>query len=96
MSSVEKAIRSIVDEVVAEAERRILEQIRLQPDKTMDIRETTEHLGVSEKLLYRLCQAKSIPHERYGVSGSKRPTIKFRLSDLEKWRSKQRSLNYVD
>lgn len=92
--SLEDAVRSIVNEAVLAAEKRILERINSQPDKAMDIPEAAEHLGISEQLLYRLCREKQIPHERYGVSGSRKPTIKFRMSDLEAWRAEQRASNY--
>lgn len=90
----EVAIRSIVDEQVAIAENRLRAEFSGLIDKTLDVSETAAHIGVSEKLIYRMCQEGSIPHERYGVVGSRRPVIKFRLSDLEEWRAKQRSANY--
>lgn len=90
----ENVIREIVTEQVAVSEKRIREELSGLIDKTLDVAETAAHIGVSEKLIYRMCQEGSIPHERYGVSGSRRPVIKFRLSDLEIWRAEQRYTNY--
>lgn len=94
MKSIEEAIRELVAEEVAAAEKRLRESLLAQPDKTLTVPEAAEHLGVCEKLIYRMCQERQIPHERYGGVGSRRPTIKFRLSDLESWRSEQREKNY--
>lgn len=93
--SIEATIRTMIAEEVAAAEKRILEQLSGQTDKTLDVPEAALHLGISEKLVYRLCQQKQIPHERYGIQGSRRPVIKFRLNDLETWRAEQRAENYV-
>lgn len=93
--SIEAAIRSLVAEEVAAAEKRIIENLSGLTDETLDVPAAAMHLGISEKLVYRLCQQKQIPHERYGVQGSRRPVIKFRLNDLEAWRAEQRAANYV-
>lgn len=93
-NSIEDAIRAIVAEEVSAAEARLRDKLQAQTDRTLDVSGAAEHLGISEKLVYRLCQERQIPHERYGVSGSRRPTIKLRLSDLEAWRAEQRKVNY--
>ncbi|WP_411553302.1 helix-turn-helix domain-containing protein [Paenibacillus lautus] len=94
MTGLEEAIRSVVVEVIAEeiaaVEQRILAQLPMQFDQTLDVHEAASHIGISEKLVYRLCQEGSLPHERFGVSGSRKPTIKIRLSDLENWRAEQK------
>lgn len=94
MIGLEDAIRAIVAEEVAAVEKRLRSELSKVIDKTLDVSEAAAHLGISEKLIYRLCSTGSIPHERYGVPGSKRPVIKFRLTDLETWRAEQRSANY--
>lgn len=93
MLGLEEAIRAVVAEEVAAAEKRIMAQLPSQFDRTLDVHEAATHIGISEKLIYRLCKEGSIPHERYGVLGSRKPTIKLRLSDLEEWRSEQRMAN---
>jgi len=93
--SIEAAIQAIIDSKVADAEQRLLAKLSGHTDRTLDVTEAALHIGISEKLVYRLCQQKQIPHERYGVQGSKRPVIKFRLGDLEAWRTEQRSANYI-
>ncbi|MDT0123925.1 helix-turn-helix domain-containing protein [Paenibacillus sp. RRE4] len=90
----DSAIRTIVSEQVTEFENRLRAEFAGLIDKTLDVSEAATHIGVSEKLIYRMCQEGSIPHERYGVTGSKRPAIKLRLSDLEAWRAEQRAANY--
>lgn len=92
-SSIEEIIRSIVADEVAAAEKRIRSELSEFADRTMDVVEAAAHIGISEKLVYRLCQERTIPHERYGVTGSRKPTIKFRLADLEAWRAEQRAIN---
>lgn len=92
--ALESAIRSIVSEQVSIIENRLRAELTGMSDRTLDVAETAAHLGVSEKLIYRMCQVGSIPHERYGTPGSRRQVIKFRLSDLEAWRTAQRAENY--
>lgn len=95
MNGLEDAIRAMVAEEVAAAELRILAALpKYVENRTLDVREAAEILGVSEKLIYRMCQEGSIPHERFGITGSKKPAIKFRLSELETWRAEQRAANY--
>ncbi|SEO12249.1 helix-turn-helix domain-containing protein [Paenibacillus sp. OK076] len=94
LTAFEDVIRAIVSEQVIDSENRLRAEFSGLIDKTLDVTKTAAHLGISEKLLYRMCQEGSIPHERYGVSGSRRPVIKFRLSDLEVWRAAQRAVNY--
>lgn len=91
MTAIEDAIRAIIAEEVAAAEQRITALLPAHVDRTLDVREAAKHIGISEKLIYSLCKTNDIPHERYGVSGSRRPTIKIRLSDLEAWRAEQRA-----
>lgn len=97
MTGLEEAIRSVVAEVIANeiaaVEQRILAQLPSQFDRTLDVHEAATHIGISEKLIYRLCKEGSLPHERYGVSGSRKPTIKIRLTDLENWRAEQKISN---
>jgi predicted DNA-binding transcriptional regulator AlpA len=93
-SALEDAIRSMISDYVSIAENRLRAELAGVIDRTLDVAETASHIGVSEKLIYRMCQEGSIPHERYGTFGSKRQIIKFRLSDLETWRAKQRVVNY--
>ncbi|MEK8215553.1 helix-turn-helix transcriptional regulator [Paenibacillus sp. FSL L8-0463] len=92
--ALEAVIREIVSEQVIDSENRLRAELSGLIDKTLDVAETATHLGVSEKLIYRMCQEGSIPHERYGTLGSRRQAIKFRLSDLEAWRATQRAANY--
>ncbi|WP_020620180.1 helix-turn-helix domain-containing protein [Paenibacillus daejeonensis] len=91
--SIEQMIREIVVEEVAAAEKRIRAEMESVNDETLDVSAAAARLGVSEKLIYRMCQQRIIPHERYGGIGSRRPTIKFRLADLEAWRAAQRVAN---
>ncbi|AIQ70400.1 helix-turn-helix transcriptional regulator [Paenibacillus graminis] len=90
----EDVIRAIVSEQVIDSENRLRAELNGLIDRTLDVAETAAHIGVSEKLIYRMCQEGRIPHERYGTSGSRRQVIKFRLSDLEAWRAEQRAANY--
>ncbi|WP_269055692.1 helix-turn-helix domain-containing protein [Paenibacillus tundrae] len=94
MIAFENVIREIVSEQVAVSENRLRSELSGLIDKTLDVAETATHIGISEKLIYRMCQEGRIPHERYGASGSRRPVIKFRLSDLEAWRAEQRYANF--
>lgn len=90
MTDLNEAIRSIVAREVAAAEARILAALPSHmANRTMGVKEMAEMLGLSEALIYRMCERQIIPHERYGIPGSKKPAIRFRVGDVEAWREKQ-------
>jgi len=91
----EAAIKEIINPLIDASERRMLAQISQYGDVTMTVQEAAEHIRISDKLLYSMCKRKLIPHERYGMPGSARTTIRFRLLDLEIWRAEQRAANYI-
>ncbi|MED4122637.1 helix-turn-helix domain-containing protein [Halalkalibacterium halodurans] len=96
MKMVEEFYQSIISAAADQVEERILERLQHMniKDRTLDIREASEYTLISEKLLYRLCQEKQIPHIRAGVQGSKKPKILFRQSTLDSWMREQERLNY--
>jgi excisionase family DNA binding protein len=55
--------------------------------ETLTVKEAAERLGVSDKLVYALCAAGKIVHERYGLG---RGTIRIPLEALEEYRKKAR------
>lgn len=65
-------------------------------NKSMDINETAEYLGISKELLYKMCAQKLIPHTRLGDENSKKARIIFRSSSLETWRDEQEKNNYIE
>lgn len=95
MKTIDDIVREIVSAEMAKVKEQLLSDLRAYEDKTLDVLEAAEYLDISDKLIYRMCQQKQIPHERYGSIGSKRAVIKFRLHDLEVWRSEQRDSNYI-
>ncbi|CAJ1315960.1 helix-turn-helix domain-containing protein [Paenibacillus nuruki] len=64
-------------------------------NKSMDINETAEYLGISKELLYKMCAQKLIPHTRLGDENSKKARIIFRYSSIEAWRDEQEKNNYI-
>lgn len=88
--------QSIVSSAVEQVEEKILKRLEGMNirDRTLDIKEASEYTLISEKLLYRLCHEKQIPHIRAGVQGSKKPKILFRQSSLDRWMQEQEKLNY--
>ncbi|GGF86426.1 helix-turn-helix domain-containing protein [Paenibacillus aceti] len=94
MTGLEEAIRAIVVEEIAAVESRILALLPEQLDRSLTVHEAADYVRISDKLMYQLCQEGIIPHERYGVPGSRKPKIIIRLSDLEAYRAEQRASNY--
>ena len=90
MSNIDKLFTALVEEAAAEAEKRVLEQMQsLAPNRVLSTKEAAEYLGISDKLLYRLCSEKRIRHIPAGKKGSKRPVILFRQSTLDAWLREQ-------
>lgn len=94
MSGLEEAIRAIVADEVAAAERRLRESLSVQPDRTLSFAEACEYLHMSEYTLRRLCREKHIPHRTYGADGSKNPRYWFRTASLDRWIRDREEANY--
>lgn len=63
-------------------------QMSISQDRTLDIPQAAEHLGISDKTLYTMCKQKKIPHRRLGSR------ITFSLSSLDAWGREQERINY--
>jgi len=89
----------IVDHVETKLMPKILEQliskIDVIQDRTLDVIEASEHIGISKELLYRMCAAKQIPHVRIGVEGTRKPKLLFSTRTLTIWKREQEQLNYL-
>lgn len=89
----EKVAADFMDAVVDRLAERLLPVVtdRLKAqypkelDRAMTIPEAAEYTGISERILYRMCQQGQIPHYRAGVIGSKKPKIQIRKSRLDAW-----------
>lgn len=64
-------------------------------NKSLDINEAAEYLGISKELLYKMCTQKLIPHTRLGDENSRKARIIFRSSSLEAWRDEQEKNNCI-
>lgn len=95
MDAIARAIREIVAEEVAQAEKRIRENLSIAPDRTLSAKEAAEYLHMSEYTLRNLCRAKRIPHRIHGSEGSKNPRYWFRTSQLDNWIREQEDQNYI-
>jgi len=92
--SIEVAIRAIISEEVAAAERRILKSLAVQSDTTLTFQEACQYLHMSEYTLRNLCKTKRIPHRTVGADGSRSPRYLFSSASLDKWSKEQESKNY--
>jgi len=81
-----------------ELRTELLDELRAElgakPDRTLDIRQAAEHLGLSENLLREMCRKKRIKHIPAGAESSRRPHYLFRLSSLDAWQREQEDANY--
>jgi excisionase family DNA binding protein len=91
-----RAIHSHIEEMIAEAEHRILAQIQhaAQPDRTLDFKEAVEYLHIPESTLRRMLREKRIPHRTHGSDRSKNPRYLFSTHRLDAWVREQEDLNY--
>lgn len=94
MTALEQAIRDIVAQEVAKAERRILESLSVAPDRTLSFSEACEYLHMSDYTLRQLIRQKRIPHRVYGADGSKNPRYLFSSRRLDQWIREQEEMNY--
>lgn len=95
MNQLEQAIREIVAEEVATAEKRIREELSLEADKDLTFSEACQYLNMSEYTLRKLVQTKRIPHRVYGAAGSKNPRYFFSRRRLSQWKREEEERNYV-
>lgn len=91
VSTFEKLFSALVEEAATLAEKRVLEQLEnvAVPDRVLNVKETAEYLGISEKLVYQLCSEKVLPHIQAGGLSSTKPRILFRQSTLDRWLQEQ-------
>ncbi|NGP62673.1 helix-turn-helix domain-containing protein [Paenibacillus thiaminolyticus] len=94
MTALEQAIRSMIAEEVAAAEKRIREELGYQ-DRTLDIQEAATYISspskpVSTKTLYGMCERREIPHRRVGSR------IFFSTAALDRWGREQDRKNYAE
>jgi len=94
MTALEKAIADIVALHVAEAEKRIMEQISAASDRTLTFTQALDYLRMSEYTLRHLCKSKRIPHRTVGAEGSKSPRYLFSTVSLDKWKREEEARNY--
>ncbi|ASA20901.1 helix-turn-helix domain-containing protein [Paenibacillus donghaensis] len=94
MNAVEQAITEIIITQVAAVEKRIMERLSLEKDKSLTFTEACDHLNMSEYTLRNLCKTKRIPFRTIGVDGSKSPRYVFRLNSLDRWIKEEEDRNY--
>ncbi|WP_371369703.1 helix-turn-helix domain-containing protein [Sporomusa rhizae] len=83
---------SLVDEIAATVERRVIERLQQLPvgqDRRMSAQEAADYIGIVRNTLYVLCKEKQIPHITIGAKGSKKPTLIFQQSTLDEWLRQQ-------
>lgn len=87
MAAIDTLYQSIVADVVAEVERRVLEQLQTVAvsDRRLDAQEAADYLKISRKTLYTMCKEKQIAHIPVGAKGSQKPNLIFRQSTLDAW-----------
>jgi excisionase family DNA binding protein len=87
MTPLDSLYTSLVADITAEVERRVLERLQSAPaeDKRMNAQEAADYLGISRRTLYVLCSEKQIRYASAGAAGSTRPAYIFRQSTLDAW-----------
>lgn len=87
MTPLDSLYTSLVADITAEVERRVLERLQscAVEDKRLTAQEAADYLGVSRRTLYVLCAQKQIRHAAAGAIGSKKPALIFRQSTLDAW-----------
>lgn len=95
MTNIELAIRAIIVEEVAAAEKRITESLSLASGKDLTFKEACDYLQMSSYSLRRLCVTKKIPHRTVGAEGSKNPRYLFNSVSLDKWKREEEERNYI-
>jgi len=95
VSTFNKLFEALVEEAAAAAEKRVMERLENMavPDRVMDVKEAAEYLGICDKLIYRLCEEKVLPHIQAGQLNSKRPRILLRQSTLDRWLREQEEMS---
>jgi hypothetical protein len=94
MSTLDQAIRQMIAEEVAAAERRIRESLHAAADRDLSFVEACEYLNMSEYTLRHLCRSKRIPFRTHGAENSKRPIYLFSSNSLDQWKREQEAANY--
>ncbi|KKX56365.1 hypothetical protein X546_04600 [Brevibacillus borstelensis cifa_chp40] len=56
-----------------------------QIDSCLTVAEASEYTKIPVKMLYTMCQQRTIPHFRSGKKNSKKARIYFVQSELDKW-----------
>lgn len=56
---------------------------------TLSLEEAAEYVGISKALMYEMAREKRIPCFGIGRAKSQKPSLKFRLSSLDKWMDEQ-------
>jgi excisionase family DNA binding protein len=92
MTALEQAIRSLITEEVAAAEKRLREGITYR-DRTLSVEEAAVYISsledpISTKTLYAMCDRGEIPHRRVGRR------IFFSTAALDRWGREQDRKNY--
>lgn len=94
----DKFLEAVVDRVVEKILPGIIDQIishlPSSQERTMDVLEAAEHIGISKELLYRMSAASQIPHIRIGVEGTRKPKLLFSSLSLDNWKREQERENY--
>nr|WP_145402985.1 helix-turn-helix domain-containing protein [Paenibacillus xylanexedens] len=92
--STDKIASQFVESIVRQVESSIKEQLEninhssFSNDRSLNIADASNYLGVSDKTLYLMCKKKQIPHRRFGSK------IVFSLASLDAWGREQDKLNY--
>lgn len=94
-TSLERAIRDIVQQEVTKAKEQLQAEFHISQDRDLSFSEACEHLHMSEYTLRQLIKAKKIPHRVYGTPGSKNPRYIFSQHRLDQWKREEEERNYV-
>lgn len=80
----------LIAEIKPWIEEQVNELYRSRISKaTLSVEETAEYIGVSTSMIYMMAKEKRLPAIKVGASTSMKPTLRFRLSAIDKWMDEQ-------
>ncbi|MNC08860.1 Helix-turn-helix domain protein [compost metagenome] len=94
MNFIEELAREVAGIILPDVIDAIRSSSTFKEDRTLELDEAADYIGVSKATLYRLCNEKSIPHFRLGSKGTRRPRISFSSNSLDEWKKENEKSNY--
>ena len=87
-ATTEQSLQGVFMELIrnmrAEVKNEVLNELQQEyTDRTFNVQEAADYLGVSKQTIYMMCNEKQLKHITVGSLRSKKPVIIFRKSTLD-------------